>query len=214
MRKHINDVKKWDKEYNTPSDYILKTKTIQYIDNKDWYKNSSDYIKGLFGENSELFISLLSATSPRNSVKSNVKYALHAYYSILNHRPIRKKYGIANKNIQENIKRIVNGEPIHGVKINAFSDALNGNLNSIVIDSWMLKAFNIKRQAPTPRDIRNISHRIRRISGQMGLKPSEVQACLWSWVKTEHNDTKFKESYDFSKYLCDWNRQILKGLKP
>lgn len=206
------DLELWNAEHNAPSDYILRTKTLKYLSAKNWYKNSNEYIKDLFGDKAELFTNLLAVTSPRNTVKENVLYALHAFYTVTNKKPLTKKYGIANKNIQVNIQRVLKGDTIRGVKVLPFSKALNGDLDAIVIDVWMCKAFNLKRLAPTPRDRKYISHRINKIAQQLSLKPAEVQSCLWTWTKTEKNNTGFRESYDFSKYLKDWNRRILENV--
>ena len=85
--------------------------------------------------------------------------------------------------------------------MNAFIKALSGDLNQVVIDSWMLKAFNIKRQSPLPNDTKHIKTIIKKIAIETNLKPSEAQACLWCYAKTELNDSPFKEDNDFGYYM-------------
>jgi hypothetical protein len=64
-----------------------------------------------------------------------------------------------------------------------------------------MRVFNLKRRAPTKCDIRQIKTIINKIATELNLYPAEVQACLWSYAKTELNKTNFKEDKDFSFYL-------------
>jgi hypothetical protein len=192
---------KWRKRYNVPSNKYLKDRTIYYIEQKDWYRQSYKAIKNKYGQNTDLFIKLLAATSPRNTVKRNLFLANKTLTYILDNKPIDFSYGIANKAILNNVNRIIANKPINGPKVRAFSLALSGDADQVVIDSWMLKAFNIKRQAPTPNDRVHIKTIINKLSDQTNLKPCEIQACLWSYAKNELNNSPFKEDNDFSYYM-------------
>jgi hypothetical protein len=173
----------------------------KYIHNKHWYKNSNELIKSKYGNDYKLFIKLLAVTSPRNSVKTNTQYAVKVFQYIKDNKPIDFKIGLANKQISNNINKVICNIKPSGVKVNAFIASLNLIDNSVCIDTWMLKAFNINRRAPTPKDIRVITHRIKTLASITGLKTYEVQACLWVYAKTELNNTYLKESYDFAHYL-------------
>lgn len=210
MKIDKNDLKLWMIENNIPSITKLKNKTEKYIINKNWYTKSKDQIEFMFNSSSELFIDLLAITSQRSTVRSNVINTLHAFYSIQQDKPLNKSYGIADKWIKQNINRLLSNEPYSGQKINAFAEALKGDLNSIVIDVWMMKVFNINRKAPTKRDLKFMVYLIKEIAKRLELKPAEVQACLWCYGKYELNDTGFREYYDFSHYLKLWNQRILK----
>jgi len=191
----------WRKKYNIPTNKFLIQKTLQYITSKNWYTNSNKAIKDKFGDNTDLFINILASTSQRNSVGFNVKVATKTLIYHKNNIPIKFKFGIASKQIEKNIDRCFNNEPLGGQKINAFAKALKGDLNSIVIDTWIMHVFNLRRKSPTSCDIRQIKTIINKISKEIELRPAEIQACLWSYAKLELNDSAFKEDNDFSYYL-------------
>lgn len=189
-------------EYNIPSYNFLEKKVKQYINNKTWYNNAYHAIYKKYGSDTELFIKLLAVTSPRNTVKTNVIYAKRMYHAIKSGKSVDNlKCGIATKAILRNVKRVIRNDDIRGKKITAFCDALLGNVNSVTVDVWMLKAFNIKRHAPTPLDIKYITHMCNVLSKRLNIPPRSVQACLWCYAKTELNDTKHKDIKDFSYYL-------------
>jgi hypothetical protein len=176
-------------------------KTEEYIHNKNWYLNSNNLIKSKFKNDYILFIKLLAVTSPRNTVKRNTFLALKTFDYIKTNKTIDFSYGIANKQIKNNVNRVINGKYIKGKKINSFIDSLLLKDGSICIDVWMLKAFNIKRIIPTNKDIRIISKTVKTIAKKLNLKTYEVQACLWCYAKKELNDSVHKEYKDFSSYL-------------
>lgn len=206
---------KWRKKYNVPTNKKLIDKTLFYKDNKEWYGNSLKAIEHKYGVHTNRFIKLLGVTSPRNTVKRNLFLADKTLkYAILN-KNIDFSYGIANKQIKNNVDKVLNNKPFGGIKVNAFVKALIGDLNQVVIDTWILKAFNIDAPSPRPNDIVHIKTIIDKVSKKTNLKPSEVQACLWCYAKTELNDTVFKEDNDFSYYLqqTKLNDYIIEGGK-
>ena len=198
------------KKHNVKPNYFLRYKINQYIAFKDWYTDSKAAILEHMDEPAaQVFIDLLAATSPRNSVKQNLVYAFQAFEAYMNDSSAyingsltdHLTFGLANKGIQKNVKRVFEYKPIKGAKVYPFAEALKGDLDQVVIDSWMLKVFNVKRSAPTPADRECITKLINKLADQTNLKPAEVQACLWAYAKTELNDTPFKEANDFSYYL-------------
>ena len=191
----------WRKKYSVPTNKKLIEKTLFYKGNKDWYSNSFKAIKNKQGIHTDKFIKLLGVTSPRNTVKHNLFLANKTLkYSILS-KEIDFSYGIANTQIKRNVDKVLSNKPFGGVKVNAFVKALLGDLNQVVIDTWMLKAFNLNVQSPRPNDLVHIKTIINKIALQTNLKPSEVQSCLWCYAKTELNDSPFKENNDFSYYM-------------
>lgn len=199
----------WKKRYNVPTNTFLARKCMSYLEAKDWYLNSYYSLCDLVVKistnttpNIKLLIDILAATSPRQSVKRNLKCAIDiyiAYQSLDDWKAI--SCGIATKYIHKNLERLFAGQKLNGKKVRPFAEALSGNTKAVVIDSWMLKAFNINRSAPTPNDREHITTVVNKISDKTGLEPSQVQACLWSYAKTELNDTPFKEASDYSDYI-------------
>ena len=195
---------KWRKKYNVPTNKKLTDKTLLYRQNKDWYISSNKAIRDKYGKQTNLFIKLLGVTSPRNTVKRNLYLANKTLNYFISDKLIDFSYGIANKQIKKNIDKVLSDKPFGGIKVNAFVKALNGDLSQVVIDSWMLKAFNIGAQSPRPNDLIHIKTIVNKIAVETNLQPSEVQACLWCYAKAELNDTIFKEDNDYSFYMEDF----------
>lgn len=185
----------------------LTSKTLQYIDHKDWYKISNKMIKQYYPKDHNLFIDILSLTSPRQTVKQNVLNTIKTVDNIKYGRPNNIIYGIANKNIRKNLDRYLSTKQFNGVKVNNFSASLKLKAGACCIDVWMLKAFKINRASPTNKDIRIINQAIKTIADKLGLKSYEVQACLWCYAKKELNGTMHKDAHDFSYYLKGYFEQ-------
>jgi len=197
----------WLNKNNAPSISYLTDKTLKYINNKDWYLKSNKLIKKYFPDNYNMFIDILSITSPRTTVKNNCLNAIRTIDKILNHKPIDIIYGIANKPIKRNLELYMKEKKFNGIKINQFASSLRLINGSICIDVWVLKAFNLKRLAPTKNDIKHINHVVKLIAKRLKLKTYEVQASLWSYAKNELNNTGFKDYKDFSFYLKQYFNQ-------
>ena len=199
---------KWRKKYNVPTNKKLTDKTLLYRQNKDWYISSNKAIRDKYGKQTDLFIKLLGVTSPRNTVKRNLYLADKTLNYFISDKLIDFSYGIANKQIKKNIDKVLSDKPFGGIKVNAFVKALNGDLSQVVIDSWMLKAFNIGAQSPRPNDLIHIKTIVNKIVIETNLQPSEVQACLWCYAKAELNDSPFKEDNDFSYYMKEDKQNV------
>jgi hypothetical protein len=207
MRQKPNiNLTKWRKLHSVPSNKLLRLKVIEYIENKNWYTNTRQAIKEHFPSDSHLFSSLLACTSQRNSLKVNVSLALLSYEYIKNGSdPLTIDYGIASPSIKGNIKRVLGGSLPSGNKIKPFTLALLGDLSQIVIDSWMVKLFNLKRNTPNKTDIKHMSTIITMLSEEFNLKPSEIQSILWVYAKRELNETNNKDYEDYSFFLNEQN---------
>ena len=201
------NLKDWSNKNNIPSTDFLLDKTLKYIDNKDWYLNSNKLIKDFYPKDYNLFIDILSITSPLTNVKLNLTNTIKTVDNIKYKRTNTIIYGLANKSIRTNLDKYNKIKKFSGVKINNFANSLHLKDGSVCIDTWVLKAFNLKRRAPTKYDIKYITRIIKNISDKLDMKTYEVQACLWVYAKTEINGTRFKESHDFSYYLKSYFEQ-------
>ena len=156
--------KQWIKKNKAPDINLLINKTKQYIKNKDWYKNSNAIIKESYNQ-PNLFIDILAITSPRTTVKRNTINTIKTYNQIINNKPLTVSYGITHKTTKKNIDLMLTDNMFSGQKINAFSNALKlKDKDNVVIDIWMLKAFNLKRKSPTPNDTVHITNIIEEIA--------------------------------------------------
>jgi len=199
--------KEWANKNNIPDTNYLINKTLKFIKNKDWYKNSNKVIKQFYPEDYNLFIDILSITSPMTDVKTNLLNTIETVDNIKNKRTNTIIYSLANKPIRTNLTRYAKTKTFGGIKINNFANSLKLINGSVCIDTWILKAFNLKRRAPTKYDIKYITQVIKSIAHGLGIETYEVQACLWVYAKTQLNKTTFKESHDFSYYLKGYFEQ-------
>ena len=199
--------KDWANKNDIPTIDFLTDKTLKYIKEKDWYKNSNKLIKEFYPQDHKLFIDILAITSPLTHVKLNLLNTVQTVDSIKYKRVNNIVYGLANKWIKHNLDKYSRTKRFSGIKINNFAKSLRLIDGSVCIDTWMLKAFNLKRDAPTKYDVKYITRVVKDIADKLNLKTYEVQACLWVYAKTEINHTKFKESHDFSYYLKSYFAQ-------
>jgi len=195
------NLNEWTNKNNIPDTNYLLNKTLKYIQHKDWYKKSNKTIKQYYPKNYNLFIDILAITSPITTVKSNVLAAIMTVDTIKYKRDNSIIYGLANKQIRNSLDRYNKTKIISGIKTTNFANSLRLISDSVCIDTWILKAFNLKRRAPTKYDIKYITTIIKRIACMLGIETYEVQACLWVYAKTELNGTGFKKSHDISYYL-------------
>ena len=180
---------------------FLLDKILKYADNKNWYQNSNKIVKQYYPKDYNLFIDILAITSPLTNVKLNLLNTIITVDNIKYKRKNNIVYGLANKWIKNNLDKYGKTKRFSGIKINNFAKSLRLIDGSVCIDTWMLKAFNLKRDVPTKYDIKYITRIVKNIADKLDMRTYEVQACLWVYAKTELNGTKFKESYDFSYYL-------------
>jgi len=194
----------WKNEHKVKKITFYMNKVKEYIDNKDWYKKSYDMFKDVYKDKSDLFIGILASCSQQNTVEANLSYAIEIFNAIMDNKDYHSiNTGIADWKIKENIRDFLNDKELKGNKIKAFYEALSNTKDSIVIDRWTLRVFNINnRDAPTKKDIEYITKIINDIAKRLNMLNSEVQACLWSYAKNELSDKEYYKDYsDYSKYF-------------
>lgn len=109
----------------------------------DWYKDCQSVFVELFGEHRlSLVCQLFAATSINTSLKANITLFRRALHEIDNNLP-RSKY---LPNIEQQIDQIRSGKPLTGRKIRSFASAMSGDKNAVVVDVWLLRAFDMDRK--------------------------------------------------------------------
>lgn len=171
-----------------------------FIQHKEWYTESRQAIESQFGADAKLVIELIAATSPRNSVKSNLLFAMRAYQHIkVGYDITLNKYGIGTPAIIPNLSRILRGETLSGRKVENFRKALMGDLSAVVVDVWMLRVFGINKKAPCKSDYDYIEKTVTKLAKKVGIKPAEAQACLWAYAK--RNAKSHDKADNYGDYL-------------
>ncbi|HUW67262.1 MAG TPA: hypothetical protein VMW20_04350, partial [Candidatus Nanoarchaeia archaeon] len=189
----------------------------------EWYDATHDELVRIFGEDAEVFAKIVAATSVNATPKANVTKAIKEYSNYKMGRPIQETMAA----IRDNLQRIRDGEEIKGPKIRPFADAIMGDENAVVIDSWMWRIFGkgmeedgkgdykIKyaidpktgKEAPvgaagTDGQRQFIIEYINDVSKRLKVTPRQVQAALWFGFKIKHNSV-FGTEGTIESYLQD-----------
>lgn len=144
-----------------------------------WYdkaKEEIDYVCRKTGWCPERFTGLLAVTSPRISVRRNVRTTLHYLQT-----------GILFPNIIGGVKTSVrhfdaSGE-IRGPKTLQFFNALRGDTDALVLDVWMAKVLGVEQKTFQNRRSREAATRtVKRVAKALGTTPRDTQAILWTGI--------------------------------
>lgn len=165
---------------------------------RHWYRDANRLINNLFGDDSYLFIDILSALSPQMSISKNWRYAVKIFTQHKAGQQI--DYEGLSKNHKPNLRRALNREQLSGNKVKAFAENLKGNLDGVTIDTWMLwyfKWFDTHPNCKTPHNnqYQQITNKIRQFAKRYNLYPAELQAILWTAIR----DKEGKSYKDFTK---------------
>lgn len=146
----------------------------------DWYKNDREFLQSTFGDDWQLVAALLAATSPRVGLKISWDWTVSIYRQFKVGRKI--DFRDLHKYHRPNVKRALAGEQLSGRKVRAFYSALCGDVNAVVIDTWMLKLFKFyPRHSHNPQggNYDRLAATFRKVAKHNGLLPVELQAMLW-----------------------------------
>ena len=145
-----------------------------------WYDKTGDEIRKQFGEDAELFLYFISATSNNATIPSNTTQALKAYWQHKSGQPFEGFMGA----VKGNLERAVNGE-LRGRKVDNFVKALLGDENAVVVDIWMMRAFGFKGDSPTDNQYDFIENVVKQLAAEHKQTPRQVQASIWFAVKNK-----------------------------
>jgi hypothetical protein len=152
---------------------------VQYAEEqsswRDWYDRYQSVLSDLFGDSSDLFRSLLSATSQAASVPANVGLAIKAYDQMLSGQPFTGFLPAVIKNLN----RIRADEALSGRKIGEYGRANEGDDQGIAIDRHIAMIM-FDTVNPSAGQVEAGKAAIRTIAERLGWRPREVQAALWA----------------------------------
>lgn len=166
-----------------------------------WYYNTRVHTEKIFGLDTDLFIDLLAATSPNTNVKANVSKALTAYRQFKNNEKFSGQLPICLNMLDIVRSNYFTGQskPFGGPKVQAFAKALKGDFSQVVVDTWMLRAFDIPNA--TPLQVRKITCFIKKKAVRFEMTPAEVQAAIWCGVKLSSQRKQDHNTEPFETFL-------------
>ena len=184
---------------------------LEQESSREWYSRSQAAIRAIFGEDTELFVKLLAATSPRASVASNVSLALKAYTQLIN----GEEFTGFNPSHMLNLERVRSGAWPQGPKVGPFGQATMGNPKAITIDMHMGEII-FGTDAPTNRQVRLAKEVVEEVRTGLGWEPAEAQAALWAANKMLRGEeiTSFHEVLEERIDEIDALRAELKRTVP
>lgn len=172
----------------------------------NWYQECEQTFREIFGNDRIVLVAkLFAATSINTSLKSNITLFRKALYEIEHELPI----GNYLPNIKAQIQRIKEGKDLSGRKIKSFARAMSGDPDAVVVDIWLLRAFNQDRKyfrtggphdgsfrsaGATDKQYTQIEQWIRKEARQRNIEPRQLSAMIWSGVRTFTNgidDTRY-----------------------
>lgn len=174
------------------------------IKDRYWYEETRQVIERLMpGEDINLFIDVLCATSINSTLKSNVTKAVRQYWNIVNGLPTS---GDLPAMIYQ-IELVRQGLPLHGRKVLAFSKAMKGDPDAVVVDVWLCRAFGIDSEyfnkqrgathtrSPSKREYETVERYVRRYAKRNGFQAREASSMIWSGIRMintgKDNTTRF-----------------------
>lgn len=210
----------------TPEDFAQVA--IRGSGQRGWYKASADAIHETFGDDAGRFAALMAAQSPNKSVAENVRYATETWAnwvaagrptdpSILRNKiitaPLEADMGNSIRTLTAAQDVVQKGQFdfLSGPKVNPFGRNLFGEVNPVVNDTWMARAFGThKSGVGSPSRMlaqnaltRNAAKVFEGLTGT-AVDPREMQEMVWSVVRgTQEIDRKSSAGDIFEAALRD-----------
>lgn len=201
------------------------------LKDRHWYRDNAEITKQLFKHfPADLFPKLLAATSIRNEIGGNVTKALRAldqFYKDELHDVLIGKKG--EKKVMQNHfpghldavmmqlalvkagKGFGNGSKNSARKITAFAEAMQGLPNAVVVDIWLMRAFNTDilrlhknrmiSTSPAPKLYDAIEWYCQKVAQRLAMEPREISAMLWSGIRSEFNQRQTRYTDFFERKL-------------
>jgi hypothetical protein len=139
---------------------------------RKWYADSRAQIESYCDHvrvNPDYACDVLAILSPRVTVEYSIRLA---------DRYLRT--GSAPGAMRQRLAALAEYETsglFNGPKVNAFSSALRGDTDAVVIDAWMYRA--VGETTYTPKTYKHTAGLLRAVANQLGWPPSETQAAVW-----------------------------------
>jgi hypothetical protein len=172
----------------------------------NWYQECEQTFREIFGDDKIVLVTrLFAATSINTSLKSNITLFRKAFYEIENKLPI----GDYLPNIKMQLEQIRSGRDLTGRKIRSFARAMSGDADAVVVDIWLLRAFNLDRKyfrsggphggrfrsgGATDKIYTQIEDWIRREARKRDIEPRQLSSMIWAGMRTKTNgidDTRY-----------------------
>jgi hypothetical protein len=157
-----------------------------------WYDETAAWAKKTFGEDADMMLRFLAATSADSATEAGATMAMKAYAQWKLGLPFS---GFRSKSMAGNLERAARGEQFGGDKIDSFYRALRGDEDAVVLDRWMMKALGFKNP-PTAfgsAQYRMFSEVVRDMAAQEGMTTRQFQAAIWEGARVQSAHQRFAQ---------------------
>lgn len=180
---------------------------IQGAEGRYWYHHANRHLQHVSNKmdvTPQRFADILALTSPRVSVKRNIKHAIKYLTT-----------GTHNHDVMGTIRRSVEvyedtGE-IRGPKTSAFARALMLDEHALVLDVWMARALNVDQKIVNNKSVaKEITRRVNKACKLLGdnWTPAQLQAAVWCATIKQHNRTPMP--FDIKGVINETHNQEIK----
>lgn len=158
----------------------------------NWYAETEELFVEIFGRpNLKMVATLFAATSMNSSLKSNIRLFRKAHYQIEKGIP----HAGFMPGILQQLNRVRDGGELSGNKIRSFAAAMSGDVNAVVVDIWLLRAFGMDNKSKrklsgrlqssgaTDKQYRLIEQWVRGRAFLLNIEPRQLSAIIWSGAR-------------------------------
>ncbi len=183
----------------------LKRAALEGEAGRFWYENSGKAILRMMNgdkDMAEKFSKILAVYSQSTGVAPNMTNALKAWYQWLGNQAIKAgRFGDQDRRASE---ILYDNKSWEGEKTNNFF----GNLmrlikpdeyadhQGVTNDMWMMRMFGYPNDSPTAQAYRFVETETNRLAQELGWEPQQVQAAIWTAIKTRAENSAVKNMTD------------------
>jgi len=157
----------------------------------DWYEETNDYVQKEFGEDADMFLRFLAATSAGSSTEAGANLALKAFGQWKQGLPFD---GMRGQHMVMMLDQAARGEEFGGDKIASFYRALKGDKEAVVLDRWMIHALGLpmKKGSLGENDYKLYEQIVRNLAGDAKMSPRQFQAAVWEGARVSEAHARLK----------------------
>ncbi len=189
-------MKKWYVPIHSEKDFSLidPSDLLKYIlageKDKDRYPNTYEALKERYGNDTELMVYCLAATSIKSTLDSNIAKAIEAFKTLKNNVEITWTWQSTVKQL-EKIQLAKNTEdesfeenPLTWRKVMNFANSMLGDKDAIVFDVWQQRSLRVDRdRSPTNKEYDQAENLLRMIAYCIDREPRQVGAAVWCGLR-------------------------------
>jgi hypothetical protein len=181
----------------------LHTLALDGQAHRRWYVEGVPALQAMadgLGVDFQLLCDVVAITSPRVHVVRNIRIARdylsrRAELATLDGAAIARALGTI-PSTGAALAHYERTGRIRGPKTRAFSDAIQGDPDALVLDVWMSRALGVPQSRLFTKDVHGKAvARVGRVARRLGWTVAETQAAIWAGAIARHTDSRGRRTY-------------------